>query len=824
VNAKTEIFIVSMSPLAKFSIKSKKMKKKFTIAIFLTLFSIGTFAQIPLVYDKENTGSSYPAPPLPTLSELPVVDPLPDPFAWSDGSGRSTNFNDWERRRNEIKKEIEHYEIGRKPDKPGDIVATWIPGATPTVGTLRVVVTVNGQVLTINSAVTLPSGSGPFPAVIGMNSQSGSIPGDIFSSRNIARITFSHNNITTYNAPSNNNPFYRLYPDQNITNSGQYAAWAWGVSRIIDGLELLQGTIPIDLKHLAVTGCSYAGKMALFAGAYDERIALTIAQESGGGGIPAWRVSEFGGDVEKLGATSNQWFKDDMFQFSGLNVPKLPHDHHELMAMVAPRALLVTGNTDFMWLSNLAAYVTSRATKEIYKTLGISDRFGFYIDGQHGHCAIPTSQRPAIEAFVDKFLLGKTEVNTDTVTIHPYGNMEHKSWYEWWGTGNPVFPNEGSATKIWLETECGTVGANWEVGSDPAASKGAYIAMKPGFAASTGSVPPNTDANRVVIPFNIDVAGTYNFLGRAIGPSPTQDSYWVRVDNGTFVSANGLTSTNWQWGRLITPVPLTPGPHSFTIIYREPGGKLDKILITTSNASVITPEILGPNCGVPPVVTVANFAIDGGASCGELGTIAATDADDIIYPKSTVFQKWQIVGGSSIFALDAATGKLTIANPTAIDFSKTSYTVIVTVSDGYFTSNPQAITITIPKKIKVCHKGGNVISIGKMDVLEHLAHGDCMGVCADGIDKGKPSASRLTTSNVVQVYPNPSRGVININLGTNSQNIRKIEVLDISGRLVMQLNVGKVQALTIPGGKLKAGVYMIRMQGNNIMTQKLVVQ
>ena len=446
--------------------------KRVSLIFALSLLTLFVSAQIPLVYNKENTGAAFAPPPLPTLSELPVIDPLTDPFMWSNNSGRSTNFSDWERRRNEIKKEIEHYEIGTKPDRPENITAVYQTGATlpPGVvlpagvtGRVVVTVTVNGKSLTLTSNISLPAGSGPFPAVIGMNSLNGSIPADIFTSRNIARITYSHNNVTTYLNPQLTNPYYQLYPDQNLNNSGQYAAWAWGVSRLIDGLELVQASLPIDLKHLAVTGCSYAGKMALFAGAMDERIALTIAQESGGGGAPAWRVSEFGGDVEKLGATDYNWFKNDMAQFSGLNVPKLPHDHHELMAMVAPRALLVTGNTDFFWLSNPATYVTSRATKEIYKTLGISDRFGFYIDGGHGHCAVPTAQRPAIEAFVDKFMLDKTEVNTDTVTIHPYGNMEYESWYKWWGTGNPGFPDEGTATKIWLETECGTVGSNWEV-------------------------------------------------------------------------------------------------------------------------------------------------------------------------------------------------------------------------------------------------------------------------------------------------------------------------------------------------------------------------
>ena len=172
--------------------------------------------------------------------------------------------------------------------------------------------------------------------------------------------------------------------------------------------------------------------MSLFAGAFDERIALTIAQESGGGGAPAWRVSETIGKVETLGATSHEWFKESMFEFSGVNVSRLPHDHHELMAMVAPRALLVTGNTDYLWLANPSAYVSARATHEVYKTFGIGDRFGFYIDGAHGHCQIPAAQRPAIEAFVGKFLLGNKAVNTD-VTTHPYPDSNHERWYEWWG-------------------------------------------------------------------------------------------------------------------------------------------------------------------------------------------------------------------------------------------------------------------------------------------------------------------------------------------------------------------------------------------------------
>jgi hypothetical protein len=475
--------------------------------------------------------------------------------------------------------------------------------------------------------------------------------------------------------------------------------------------------------------------MALFSGAFDERIALTIAQESGGGGAPAWRVSEFGGDVEKLGATDHNWFKESMFQFSGLNVPKLPYDHHELMAMVAPRALLVTGNTDFFWLSNPSCYVSARATHEVYKTFGIGDRFGFYIDGGHGHCAVPTTQRPAIETFVDKFLLNNTSANTN-ITVHPYPTLDYQRWYQWWGSGNPVFPDEGSSVKIWLETECGAVGSNWDVLTDATASKGAYVMAKLGLN-STGSAPPNTPENQVAIPFTIEVPGTYNFLARAIGPTATDDSYWVKIDNGPFVSANGLTSSEWQWGRL-TIADLTAGPHTLTITYREDGAKLDKVLITTSNVSIITPEFVGPNCGQAPAIAPGQgFRINENATGGSsLGSVLATDPDE-----GNVLQNWKITGGTgaTVFTIDVSTGELTLKDGVSLDFESaaSTYDLILTVSDGYFTSTPVTITVDLINE----NDNVPVINSPQDFVIDNwVADGDIAGVvlAMDMDDKNQP--------------------------------------------------------------------------------------
>jgi len=396
---------------------------------------VNSFAQVmPLVYSVENTGANCPSPSLPSLGELPLIQALPDPFAFADGRGRMANYSDWEVRRAQIGAQIQNYEIGQRPVRPDTITASYSGGL------LTVIVTVNGKTLTLSSQVILPSGNGPFPVVIGMNSQSGSIPQDIFSSRNIAQIIFVQDQVTSYETPSNTDPFFQLYPNLNVTNTGQYSAWSWGVSRIIDGLELVQNVLPIDLKHICVTGCSYAGKMALFAGAFDERVALTIAQESGGGGATSWRYSHSlpAGTVEDIDNTNYSWFMKSMSQFSGNKVSYLPEDHHELMAMCAPRALYITANPEYVWLSSQSSYVCSEACKTVYTALGIPDRFGYSIVGNHLHCEVPDSQTAEIGAFVDKFMLGKDTVNTANIA-DPYFSIPLSPWITW---TNPTLLND----------------------------------------------------------------------------------------------------------------------------------------------------------------------------------------------------------------------------------------------------------------------------------------------------------------------------------------------------------------------------------------------
>ena len=362
----------------------------------------------------------------------PQID-LPDPLLMSDGSKRVTELKDWSTRRLEIANMIQEFGIGKKPEVAPEAIKARMDGDT-----LIVDVTVNGETLTLKSGIRYPStGEAPYALMIGTSMLS--LPKPIFDSRPIATMNYTESQVNDYSQwrrphhERGEHNFDRLYPE--LKDNGAYSEWAWGLSRLIDGLEQLGPEITkIDVKRIGVSGCSYAGKMALFCGAFDERVALTIAQEPGGGGAASWRFNCHVDSVENLDRTDYHWFLESQLeQFHGDSVYLMPYDHHELCAMVCPRALLVLGNTDYRWLADESAYVSLNAARKVWEQFGIKDRMGYSIIGGHPHCQLPQSQYPEVEAFIDKFLLGKDDINTDDIRIAPdfEGKTDLSKWIKY---------------------------------------------------------------------------------------------------------------------------------------------------------------------------------------------------------------------------------------------------------------------------------------------------------------------------------------------------------------------------------------------------------
>ena len=146
--------------------------------------SSAVLAQVPLNFDVENRGKDLGA----KAGELKSNKKMPNPFEFHDGSKVKT-FDDWSKRRNEIKADIEKYEIGEKPI-PADVSATYSGG------TLTVTVKEGGKTMTITSKFSIPSGNGPHPIIIGMNSGTGSLSSSLFSG--FVQVPFSHDQVAKY--------------------------------------------------------------------------------------------------------------------------------------------------------------------------------------------------------------------------------------------------------------------------------------------------------------------------------------------------------------------------------------------------------------------------------------------------------------------------------------------------------------------------------------------------------------------------------------------------------------------------------------------------
>ena len=417
------------------------MRTKIIFSVLIFTFPFLLIAQIPFLFDKEYPELHYQINTVSHPSELPVESLLPDPFRFLNGQ-RSAQYEDWEKHRYEISQLFQQYEIGMRPiTNKSEISAVmeiadstfktnripaWDKAKIGQSKTLKVTLSHNDENLTISCFVLYPEKTDkPCPALLGI---ANCLPPQLFLDRGCAIININVFDVCSHTQKRGQEPINKLYPE--LIDNGSYSFWGWCVSRVIDALQMLgEEQTGIDTRHLAISGCSWAGKCALYAGAFDERICLVIPQEPGGGGIASWRYSETLGEVERSFNTNDAWFYANIkTDYAKEKIALLPIDHHELAAMVCPRALLYFGNSDYKWLADESGYVSVNAAKEVYRTFGIEDRVGYSISSGHGHCQLPDYEWKYVEAYIDRFMLEKDNVSTE-IAIAPM--FEHVDWRTW---------------------------------------------------------------------------------------------------------------------------------------------------------------------------------------------------------------------------------------------------------------------------------------------------------------------------------------------------------------------------------------------------------
>jgi hypothetical protein len=148
---------------------------------------------------------------------------------------------------------------------------------------------------------------------------------------------------------------------------GSISAWAWGMSRVEDYFETDKS---VDSKRVAIHGVSRLGKTVMWAGAHDQRFAAVIASCSGEGGAALSRRN-YGETIAHLTAPTRYpyQFAANYAKYGGFpDTP--PMDANLLVALIAPRPLLLqTGNTDF-WSDPKGEFLAAVAAGPVYKLLG----------------------------------------------------------------------------------------------------------------------------------------------------------------------------------------------------------------------------------------------------------------------------------------------------------------------------------------------------------------------------------------------------------------------------------------------------------------------
>jgi dienelactone hydrolase len=376
-------------------------------------------------------------PAFPDVSKLPSDPNPPDPLIMLDGQKVATPGQWFEQRRPELKALFQHYMYGWFPP-PVQVhgVVTYADArffngqATLKLVTLKLAAPGAPE---IRMLMVIPNHrAGPAPVFLGMNFGGNHslvtdtnvplpaswMPGngpyvvnhhateagrgteihvwelEQSVQRGYAVATFFHGDVEPDDSHAVGGVRETIHRPAASDDWGTIAAWAWGLQRAVD---YLLTDADIDRKRIALVGHSRFGKTALLAAAFDERVALVAPLQAGCGGTAPSRGA-VGESVQQINTTFPYWFCGEFKKFN-TQPDRLPFDQHCLIALCAPRPVLLGAAAEDTWANPAGAFDMLKAADKVYRLLGagglpaqtmpepdklVAGNLGFFIrPGQH---------------------------------------------------------------------------------------------------------------------------------------------------------------------------------------------------------------------------------------------------------------------------------------------------------------------------------------------------------------------------------------------------------------------------------------------------------
>ncbi|MDD4969387.1 MAG: sialate O-acetylesterase [Paludibacter sp.] len=370
------------------------------------------------------------------------------------------------------------------------------------------------------------------------------------------------------------------------------------------------------------------------------------------------------------------------------------------------------------------------------------------------------------------------------------------------GVGAKVFEPEN----YYYEPECSDLGSNWNMVTDKTASNNTYVTIKPGTN-NTTTVSADS-ANAIYFDFNTRSDTTFYVYARVYCNTLKSDSYWFKMDDGSFEYVNGLPKGAWTWAK-IKSYNLKAGHHTLVIANGEEGARLDKIYI--SNVDVAPTgmgEIALKLCS--PVVSNLPGKIEAESYSYGLWVTPATTGDTD--------------GVSDVTNIDTNDYMEYLVNVPTDTIYRATF--------RYASSISGAVSVMLDEKpvgsISLPVTGSSYKSASMDFPLKAGRHTLKLLATSGGFklnwlmfEKVKATGIENVLEDGLSIYPNPANGELNIR--SESFQFGNVEIFDCDGKKVYDEKFGLTNYVHF-NPQLPKGIYFLKLNNDEqIHNTKIVI-